>query len=103
MDHKEDIFLHDGFVYVLAPGRPENLTHQSVGDCWALLSWKEPSRPNGVIVGYYLYFEFPRGDKKITDNRIISESQPHMTYNLTGLGEYPGMSSRSQAMLGNMA
>ena len=53
-----------------------------------MLSWKEPSRPNGVIVGYYLYFEFPRGSKKITDNRIISESRPHMTYNITGLGEW---------------
>ncbi|KAF0287130.1 Tyrosine-protein phosphatase 99A [Amphibalanus amphitrite] len=70
------------------PGPPGNLTHQSVGDTWAMLSWKEPERPNGVIVGYYLYFEFPQGSKTITDNRIISESRPHMVYNLTDLVPY---------------
>lgn len=35
-----------------------------------------------------MYFEFTRERKNITDNRIISEAQLHMTYNLTDLGEF---------------
>ncbi|XP_037071041.1 tyrosine-protein phosphatase 99A-like [Pollicipes pollicipes] len=70
------------------PARPENFTSSLVGDSWAVLSWNEPIRPNGVIVGYYMYFEFTRGNKSITDNRIITEAGPQMTYNLTGLDAY---------------
>ena len=44
--------------------------------------------PNGVIVGYYLYFEFTDTDRNITDNRIITEARPRMEYNLTGLSEF---------------
>ncbi|XP_037086736.1 neuronal cell adhesion molecule-like, partial [Pollicipes pollicipes] len=70
------------------PGRPGQLRHLLVGDTWALLSWRQPARPNGVIVGYYLYFEFDRANRSITDNRIIRQALPDMTYNLTGLAPY---------------
>ncbi|KAF0312846.1 Tyrosine-protein phosphatase 99A [Amphibalanus amphitrite] len=70
------------------PERPENLTHAAVGDSWAWLTWSEPIHPNGVIVGYYLYFEFTDYDRNITDNRIITEARPRMEYNLTGLMPY---------------
>ena len=85
----EVFFLHTTVIAPpsLVPERPENLTHATVGDSWASLSWSQPTHPNGVIVGYYLYFEFADDNRNITDNRIITEARPRMQYNLTGLSE----------------
>ena len=56
-----------------------------MGDTWALLSWRQPHHPNGVIEAYYLYFD--RDGKSFTDNRVVRGARPQMTYNLTRLGE----------------
>lgn len=92
MQHNLGSDIREGATFIAVfpfavPARPENLTQLAVGDSWAQLAWSPPLLPNGVIIGYYMYYEFVRGGKNITDNRIIKEAHAHMRYNLTGLGE----------------
>ncbi|GFX11832.1 protein sidekick-1 [Trichonephila clavipes] len=65
------------------PSKPLNLTIGKVGDSSVRLRWQEPEFPNGIILGYRVYFQHTA--LNITEMRKAYNPQPVMDYVLQNL------------------
>eukprot|EP00090_Calanus_glacialis_P013507 TRINITY_DN22191_c0_g1_i1.p1 TRINITY_DN22191_c0_g1~~TRINITY_DN22191_c0_g1_i1.p1 ORF type:complete len:1215 (-),score=130.86 TRINITY_DN22191_c0_g1_i1:761-4405(-) len=66
------------------PSAPLNVSTHSITNSSVVVTWLEPSRPNGIIEGYRLYFMH----SNFTDVRTIKETNTVMEYQLQGLESY---------------
>lgn len=66
------------------PSKPVNVTIVEISDTKLRLSWFQPERPNGVIVGYRLYYMH----KNYTDVRTLRNPLSRMEFLLTDLEPY---------------
>ncbi|KAL1481209.1 hypothetical protein MTO96_034604, partial [Rhipicephalus appendiculatus] len=67
------------------PSPPVNVTAVGVTDKKVLLKWREPEKPNGVLQGYYVYFQPSRNGSAQQQRRTVSHPQPIQEYALTNL------------------
>lgn len=66
------------------PSQPVNLTAVRVTDNTVRLKWYEPSRPNGIIQGYHIYFLQPT-PRNSSEQRTLQHPQPVQEYILSNL------------------
>ena len=69
-------------MFSIVPSAPLNVSTHSIRNSSVVVTWLEPSRPNGIIEGYRLYFMH----SNFTDVRTIKETNTVMEYQLQGLG-----------------
>ncbi|XP_075525453.1 putative receptor-type tyrosine-protein phosphatase mosPTP-1 isoform X3 [Dermacentor variabilis] len=67
------------------PSPPVNVTAVGVTDNTVRLKWREPEKPNGVLQGYYVYFQPSRNGSAQQQRRTVSHPQPIQEYALTNL------------------
>lgn len=58
------------------PGTVLSLDAYAMGSSALLLRWTKPTRPNGKLTGYRIYYEFINS----TDRGALVERQPHVSY-----------------------
>ena len=84
------IFLLLNFWYLLfiVPSSPLNITNIHTKNDSVTLHWKEPESPNGIIIGYRLYYM----TKKMTDVQTVKDSSKEIVYMLKNLSKLPPLS-----------
>eukprot|EP00095_Tigriopus_kingsejongensis_P008769 maker-scaffold151_size306168-snap-gene-2.8 protein:Tk08769 transcript:maker-scaffold151_size306168-snap-gene-2.8-mRNA-1 annotation:"unnamed protein product" len=66
------------------PSMPLNVSMDEVTNASLRLHWKQPSRPNGIIQGYRLYFM----QTNFTDVRTVRNPRASMAFTLSGLAPF---------------
>ena len=69
-------------IVLIVPSEPLNVSTHLITNNSVVVTWLEPSKPNGIIEGYRLYFMH----SNFTDVRTIKETNTVMEYKLQGLG-----------------
>ena len=57
-----DVIIRN-FCYSLVPTEPLNLRASNVTSQQLNVSWSEPERRNGILIGYTVYYKLLRDDK----------------------------------------
>lgn len=71
------------FPSLSVPSMPVNVSFRSVTNSSVVVEWRQPEAPNGIILGYRLYYMH----KNFTDVKTVRNPAENMDYLLTGLGE----------------
>ncbi|XP_071748929.1 putative receptor-type tyrosine-protein phosphatase mosPTP-1 isoform X2 [Lepeophtheirus salmonis] len=66
------------------PSMPVNVSLRNITNSSILIHWRQPTNPNGIIIGYRLYYMH----KDFTDVETVRRPQEHMQYRLSGLKPY---------------
>lgn len=69
--------------WFIVPEKPRNVTVTWVTDSMMELSWQEPSKPNGKIDGYRIYYMW----RNFTEVETVKQPLEHMKFALSGLGK----------------
>ena len=76
--------IYNIHVFFSAPSSPRNVQLLSVTDTSIKISWWEPARANGVLLGYRVYFLH----RNFTSVQTIRDNKSAMVETLTRLSKY---------------
>ena len=80
----EKFWIHNIYFFFSAPSSPRNVQLLSVTDTSIKISWWEPARANGVLLGYRVYFLH----RNFTSVQTIRDNKSAMVETLTRLSKY---------------
>ena len=80
----EKFWIYNIYVFFSAPSSPRNVQLLSVTDTSIKISWWEPARANGVLLGYRVYFLH----RNFTSVQTIRDNKSAMVETLTRLSKY---------------
>lgn len=80
----EKFWIYNIHVFFSAPSSPRNVQLLSVTDTSIKISWWEPARANGVLLGYRVYFLH----RNFTSVQTIRDNKSAMVETLTRLSKY---------------
>ena len=82
------------FAYLLAimfnvsvPSEPLNVTSAKITNTSLVLNWEEPSSPNGILLGYRIFYRNRETTNVYTVNNENNTSTPSTTTEITNLGK----------------
>ena len=84
IDRTISILKHVDTFLFSAPSSPRNVQLLSVTDTSIKISWWEPARANGVLLGYRVYFLH----RNFTSVQTIRDNKSAMVETLTRLSKY---------------
>ena len=80
----EQFWIYNIYFFFSAPSSPRNVQLLSVTDTSIKISWWEPARANGVLLGYRVYFLH----RNFTSVQTIRDNKSAMVETLTRLSKY---------------
>jgi len=80
----EKFWIYNIYFFFSAPSSPRNVQLLSVTDTSIKISWWEPARANGVLLGYRVYFLH----RNFTSVQTIRDNKSAMVETLTRLSKY---------------
>ena len=69
---------------LLVPSRPLKVIFKEVTNSSVAVHWQQPTTPNGIIVGYRIYYMHDN----FTDVQTVRHTEPNMFHVLRGLSKY---------------
>ena len=69
------------------PSRPLKVIFKEVTNSSVAVHWQQPTTPNGIIVGYRIYYMHDN----FTDVQTVRHTEAHMSHVLRGLSKYDHM------------
>ena len=68
----------------LVPSRPLKVIFKAVTNSSVTVHWQQPTTPNGIVVGYRIYYMHDN----FTDVQTVRHTEPNMFHLLKGLSTY---------------
>ena len=68
---------------LLVPSRPLKVIFKEVTNSSVAVHWQQPTTPNGIIVGYRIYYMHDN----FTDVQTVRHTEPNMFHVLRGLSK----------------
>ena len=71
-------------LFFLVPSRPLKVIFKAVTNSSVTVHWQQPTTPNGIVVGYRIYYMHDN----FTDVQTVRHTEPNMFHLLKGLSTY---------------
>ena len=80
----ESRWIHLICSLFLVPSRPLKVIFKAVTNSSVTVHWQQPTTPNGIVVGYRIYYMHDN----FTDVQTVRHTEPNMFHLLKGLSKY---------------